>query len=88
MKEELKKIMMESLSSAMPYIVYPEELKEFIEKETEDCDSIEAFIEKLKKKIYEKCDIIRKTDGQIFLNELRHSLKKSAPIDFNPESQI
>jgi predicted transcriptional regulator with HTH domain len=75
MKEELKKIMIESLYSVMPYIAYLGELKEFIKKEADECENIEAFIEKLKK-LNEKSDIIRRTDGQIFLSELRRNLAK------------
>lgn len=75
MKEEHKKIMIESLYSVMPYIAYLGELKEFIEKEADECENIEAFIEKLKK-LNEKSDIIRRTDGQIFLSELRRNLAK------------
>ncbi|MEM3420705.1 MAG: hypothetical protein QW835_04900 [Candidatus Hadarchaeum sp.] len=75
MKEEYKKIMIESLTSVRPYIAFLGELRDFIEKEASECESIEAFIEKLKKQ-NEKSDIIRRTDGQIFLSELRRNLAK------------
>ncbi|MGC8817037.1 MAG: hypothetical protein ACP5PX_04430 [Candidatus Hadarchaeum sp.] len=75
MKEEHKKIMIESLSSVMPYIAFISELREFIEREANECQDIESFIEKLKK-LNEKSDIIRRTDGQIFLSELRRNLAK------------
>ncbi|MEM4724308.1 MAG: hypothetical protein QXP01_04795 [Candidatus Hadarchaeum sp.] len=75
MKEEYKKIMIESLTSVRPYIAFLGELREFIEKEASECENIESFIEKMKKQ-NEKSDIIRRTDGQIFLSELRRNLAK------------
>lgn len=76
MKENIK-LIVGSLSSVMPYVAYPAELRELIEKEMDDCDCIGAFVEKFKKKISERCDVTRKTDGQIFLNELRRNLAKT-----------
>ena len=70
------KIVMASFSSVMPYIAYPGELKELIEREIVSCDCIETFVEKIKKKISEINDITKKTDEQIFLNELRRRAKK------------
>ncbi|MGQ9788404.1 MAG: hypothetical protein ACUVQM_03735 [Candidatus Hadarchaeaceae archaeon] len=78
MKEEYKKIMVDSLTSVRPYIAFIEELKEFIEKEADVCENIEAFIEKLKQQ-NEKTDVIRRTDVQIFLSELRRNLTKLGP---------
>lgn len=75
MKEEVKKIMVDSLMSVRPYIAFIGELREFIEKEANECEDIETFIEKLKKQ-NEKSDIIRRTDAQIFLSELRRNLAK------------
>lgn len=71
MLEKDAKLVMASFTSAMPYIVYPGELRELIEKELADCDCMETFVENVRKKFSEKYDITRKTDGQIFLNELR-----------------
>ena len=68
----------ESLSSVMPYVAYPVELRELIEKEAEGCDCIETFVEKFKKKISEGHDVTKKTDGQIFLNELKRNIARSS----------
>lgn len=75
MKEEHKKIMIDSLTSVRPYIAFLGELRAIIEKEADECENVEAFIEKLKKQ-HEKADIIRRTDVQIFLSELRRNLAK------------
>lgn len=75
MKEEHKKIMIDSLITVRPYIAFLEELRAIIEKEADECENVEAFIEKLKKQ-NEKADIIRRTDVQIFLSELRRNLAK------------
>ena len=77
MLEEDKKIILGSLSSVMPYVACPEELRETIEKEVGSCDSIEAFAEKFKKKVSTIHDATGKTDIQIFLNELERNITKS-----------
>ncbi|GAH98171.1 unnamed protein product, partial [marine sediment metagenome] len=38
--------------------------------------NVEAFIEEIRRSISEKADTTRKTDGQIFLNELRRCFPK------------
>lgn len=77
MLEEDVKLVKASFSSVMPYIAYPGELRELIEKEIEGCDCIETFLEKIKEGISGTNDITRKTDEQIFLNELRRRARKS-----------
>ena len=78
MPEKDATIIMESLSSAMPHIAFPVELRELIERERVGCDCIETFVEKFRKKISEIHDVTRKTDGQIFLNELKRNIAKSS----------
>lgn len=71
------KIIKGSLSSVIPHIAFPDELRELIEKERMDCDRIEKFVEKFRQIISETRDVTRRTDGQIFLNELKRSITKS-----------
>ena len=75
MLEREAQMLFTSLSSAMPYLVYPDELRELIKREMELSDSVESFVENFKKKISETSDPTRKTDGHIFLNELRRSVQ-------------
>jgi hypothetical protein len=78
MLEKDKKITLDSISSVMPYVACPEELRETIEKETENCDSIGSLVEKLEKTISMAHDAIGKTDMRIFLNELERNIAKSS----------
>ncbi len=87
MLEKDANLVMSSLYSALPYIAHPSELKDFIKKEVESCDCVENFVENFKKKMSEKIDITRKTDGQIFFNELCRTLKINS-IGFNPGNEI
>ena len=77
MRDERAKVISESLSSVMPYIAHPGELRESIESGKKECNCIEEFIENFKKKNSEISDPTKKTDGQIFLNELKRNLAKS-----------
>lgn len=76
MREEDARLVRDSLSSVMPYIAYPQELRELIEREIRNNESIEAFVENVKKAISERTDATKKTDGQIFLNEFRRRIQK------------
>jgi len=75
MQEAEAKIVRDSFSLVMPYLAYPQELRSLIERTLGESASIEVFIEVLKRSISE-VDTTRKTDGQIFLNELRRRLPK------------
>ena len=77
MRSENGKTIEESLVSVMPYVAYPGELKELIRAEEAICASIEEFIENFRRKNSAISDATKRTDGQIFLNELRRNLEKS-----------
>jgi hypothetical protein len=74
MLEAEVKLVRDSFSSVMTYIVYPQELRELIERVLSESQSIESFLEKFKQAISAEADSTHKTDGQIFLNELRRRL--------------
>ncbi len=76
MQEAEAKLVRDSFSSVMPYLAYPQELRSLIERTLGESAGIEAFIEGLRRSVSEKADTTRKTDGQIFLNELRRRLPK------------
>ena len=75
MLEKEAQFLLTSFSSAMPYLVYPDELRQLVNRERGASDSVESFVANLKKKISETTDTTRRTDGQIFLNELRRALQ-------------
>jgi len=74
MQEIERKLILDSLSSVMPYLVYPQELKALVEKVSDECSDINTFLEKFKQSISAESDQTHKTDGQIFMNELRRKL--------------
>lgn len=76
MHEDDAELVINSLSSVAPYIAYPQELRELIKHELERSESIETFVENLRRIVSERMDVTRKTDGQIFLNELRRRIQK------------
>jgi len=76
MQEAEAKLVRDSFSSVMPYLVYPQELRSLIERTLGESVGIEVFIEGLRQAISAEADTTRKTDGQIFLNELRRRLPK------------
>lgn len=76
MQEAEAELVRSALSSVMPYLVYSQELKELMEKLLEESSDTRVFIDKLKLAISEKSDITRRTDGQIFINELQRRLSK------------
>jgi molecular chaperone GrpE (heat shock protein) len=75
MKEKDAKVLMDSFSSVAPYIVYTDELRDQIKQEMERCDRVETFLENFRRRVSESTDATRKTDGQIFLNELRRRIQ-------------
>lgn len=76
MQEAEAKLIRDSFSSVMPYLAYPQELRSLIERMLGESAGIEVFIEGLRQAISAEADTTRKTDGQIFLNELRRRLPK------------
>jgi hypothetical protein len=58
----------------MVYLVYPQDLRELTERVLSESQSIEMFLENLKQAISAEVDSTHKTDGHIFLNELRRNL--------------
>ncbi|MDI6884457.1 MAG: hypothetical protein QMD00_04975 [Hadesarchaea archaeon] len=76
MREDDARLVRDSLSSVSPYIAYPQELKELIEGELKNSESVDVFIENVRRTISGRADVTRKTDAQIFLNELRRRIRK------------
>jgi len=76
MQEVEVKLVRESFSSVRPYLAYPQELRSLIERALGEGAGIEVFIEGVRQAISAEADTTRKTDGQIFLNELRRRLPK------------
>lgn len=76
MQEAEAKLVRDSFSSVMPYLAYPQELRSLIERMLGESAGIEVFIEGLRQAISAEADTTRKTDGQIFLNELRRRIPK------------
>lgn len=80
MQEIERKMILDSFSSVMPYLVYPQELKALVEKVLGECSDINAFLEKFKQSVYAESDQTHKTDGQIFVNELKGKIPKQPTI--------
>lgn len=80
MQEAEAKLVLDSLSSVMPYLVYPQELRAIVEKAMSESTDVKNFIEKFKQTISAEADPTHKTDGQILVNELRRKLSNSASI--------
>jgi hypothetical protein len=74
MDETEKKLLWETFSSVMVYLVYPQELRKSIEKISGESADMNAFLEKFKQALSGEADPTHKTDGQIFLNDLRKRL--------------
>lgn len=74
MQESEVKLVRDSFSSVMAYLVYPQDLRELVEQALGESQSIEKFLEKFKQVISGETDSTHKTDKQIFLNELRRHL--------------
>ncbi|MEW6222500.1 MAG: hypothetical protein AB1476_04200 [Candidatus Hadarchaeota archaeon] len=71
MPEEERRIAKEVLSSVLPYIAYPQELRERLEKGLQASENRDAFVENLKRTIADENDVTKKTDLRIFLAEFR-----------------
>lgn len=76
MQEAETKLVWGTFSSVMPYIVYPQELRSLLEKHIVGEADINVFVEHLKLAISTESDPTRKTDCQIFINELRRKSQK------------
>jgi hypothetical protein len=74
MDETEKKLLWETFSSVMAYLVYPQELRKSIEKISGESANMNTFLEKFKQALSNEADPTHKTDGQIFLNDLRKRL--------------
>jgi len=74
MQESETKLVRSSFSSVMVYLVYPQDLRELTERVLSESQSIEMFLDNFKQAISAEVDSTHKTDGQIFLNELRRNL--------------
>lgn len=76
MQETEAKLVRDSFSSVMPYLAYPQELRSTIERMLGESAGIKVFMEGFRQAVSAEADTTRKTDGQIFLNELRRRLPK------------
>ena len=76
MQEAEAKLVWNTFSSVMPYLVYPQELRGILERSLGESADIEAFVAGLRQIISKEVDATKKTDGQIFINELRRRSKK------------
>jgi hypothetical protein len=74
MQESEAKLVRDSFSSVMAYLVYPQDLRGLIERVLGESQSVEVFLKKFKQVISAEADSTHKTDGQIFLNEVRRHL--------------
>lgn len=71
MREAETKLIWDSFSSTMAYLVYPHELREVIQRLLNESQGLQTFMEKLRDKISAETDPVHKTDLRIFFNELR-----------------
>lgn len=78
MEETEKKLLWDSFSSVMTYLVYPQELRRLIEDASGESTNINEFLDKFKRTVSSEADPTHKTDKQIFLNDLRRRLAKSS----------
>ena len=75
MQESEEKIVSESFSAVMPYLVYPNDLRKLVDRLSEESSNLQEFQARLEKIISAEEDSTHKTDKQIFLNELRKHIK-------------
>lgn len=75
MQESESKLAKDTLEFVLPNIVYPDELRNLVEKQSENSERLEMFVENMKKAILEQTDNTKKTDWRIFLNEFRRRVK-------------
>lgn len=76
MQETETRLIWDTFSSVMPYLVYPQELRGLLEKRLGEEADVKTFVENLRQAISTETDPTRKTDGQIFINELRRRFSK------------
>lgn len=76
MQEAETRLIWNTFSSVMPYLAYPQDLRGLLEKLLGEGADIEGFVKKFRQEISAEVDPTRKTDGQIFINELQHKLPK------------
>jgi hypothetical protein len=78
MIEEETRLARDALSAVLPYIAYPQELRELVETALQKSDNAQAFMENLKGVISGENDMTRKTDCRIFLSEFRRNASGKA----------
>jgi len=76
MQEAEVRLIRDTFSSITPYLVYPQKLRNLLEKLLGEKADIKAFVEQLRQAISTEADPTRKTDGQIFINELRRKFSR------------
>lgn len=74
MRDDEKKLLQDTFSSVRAYLVYPQDLRASIEKLKQKSQDLQAFMDIFKRIVSDESDSSRKTDGQIFLNDLRKRL--------------
>jgi len=74
MRSREKSVVDEAFLSVRAYLVYPQELRRTIEEISLKSKDIDAFVTEFKRAVSAQEDPSRRTDGQIFLNELRRRL--------------
>ena len=63
MREAEAKLVRETFSSVMPYLVYSQDLRVLMEKLLGESPSVEAFVDNFRRVISGEADTTRKTDG-------------------------
>lgn len=71
MQSDEEKLIQESLLSVRPYLAYPKNLEEKIEKLSQKARNLRDFVEKFEPTIQDTEDPSQRTDCRIFLNDLR-----------------
>jgi len=74
MRDEERKLIQETFLSVRAYLVYPQDIREQAEEVSQKSEDIGAFIDEFKRVTSAQEDPSRKTDGQIFLNDLRRRM--------------
>lgn len=74
MREDEKKLLQDTFSSVRAYLVYPHDLWASIEELERKTQDLQTFMSEFKRAVSDESDSSRKTDGQIFLNELKKRL--------------
>jgi hypothetical protein len=74
MRDEERKLIQETFLSVRTYLVYPQDIREQVEEVSQKSEDIDTFIDEFKRVTSAQEDQSRKTDGQIFLNDLRRRM--------------